>query len=265
MTRLTVVPRTWRATRVVLLVMQGLWTTLAVFPFVDPPRKRTLIKRWCARVLASLNIETRMQGSLDTDGGNLLIVANHVSWLDILVVNAQQPVRFVAKSELASWPFAGRLIRGAGTIFIARGRRHDTKRVNHHAAEALSRGDIIAVFPEGTTTDGSMLLRFHASLLQPIVESHGRVQPVALRYLDAHGVPSTAPAYGDETIASSFWRVCGERRLFVDVMASPPISAQQLHRRELARRAECAIQSALGLSPDETGPGKPGVPANPRR
>ena len=90
-----------------------------MFPFVDAPRKRTLIKRWSARLLALLNIEARVQGALDADGGNVLIVANHVSWLDILVLNAQQPARFVAKSELASWPLAGRLIRDAGTIFIA--------------------------------------------------------------------------------------------------------------------------------------------------
>jgi 1-acyl-sn-glycerol-3-phosphate acyltransferase len=265
MTRLAFVPRAWRATRIALHVGQGLWTTVAVFPFVDPQRKRTLIRRWCARVLALLNIEARLQGTLGAERGNVLIVANHVSWLDILVLNAQQPARFVAKSELAGWPLAGRLIRGAGTIFIARDRRHDTKRVNHHAALALSSGDVVAVFPEGTTTDGTTLLRFHASLLQPVVESKGHVQPVALRYRDALGAPSTAPAYGDETIADSFWRVCGERRLIVEVIASPPIAARQLHRRELARQAEGAIRTALALSAAGTAPEIPDVAASPPR
>jgi 1-acyl-sn-glycerol-3-phosphate acyltransferase len=262
MPRLAFVPRTWRATRVTLHVARGLATTIAVFPFVGPPRKRTLIKRWSARLLALLNIEARVQGALDDAGGNVLIVANHVSWLDIFVLNAQQPARFVAKSELASWPFAGRLIRGAGTIFVHRERRHDTRRVNHHAAQALSSGDIVAVFPEGTTTDGTTLLRFHASLLQPVVESHGHVQPVALRYRDAHGATSAAPVYGDETIASSFWRVCGERRLVVEVIASTPIPARQLHRRELARQAEGAIRTALALPAAATAPETRGVPAS---
>ena len=221
-----------------------------------------MIKRWSARLLALLNIEARLLGVLDPDAGNLLIVANHVSWLDIFVLNAQRPARFVAKSELGSWPFAGRLIRGAGTIFIVRKRRRDMRRVNHHAAEALSRGDVVAVFPEGTTTDGTTLLRFHASLLQPIVESHGHVQPVALRYRDARGALSTAPAYGDETIASSFWRVCGERRLIVEVIASTPISARQLHRRELARQAEGVIRTALALPASETAPGTRDVPGS---
>jgi 1-acyl-sn-glycerol-3-phosphate acyltransferase len=260
MTRLALVPRAWRATRITLHLAQGLWTTLAVFPFVGPPRKRTLIKRWSARLLALLNIEARVKGALDTVGGNVLIVANHVSWLDIFVLNAQQPARFVAKSELARWPFAGRLIRGAGTIFVQRERRHDTRRVNDHAAQALSSGDIVAVFPEGTTTDGMTLLRFHASLLQPVVASDGHVQPVALRYRDAHGAPSTAPVYGDETFARSFWRVCGERRLVVDVIASTPIPARQLHRRDLARQAEGAIRTALELS---AGAMEPGIRAEP--
>jgi 1-acyl-sn-glycerol-3-phosphate acyltransferase len=261
MSRLPLVPRVWRATRVMLHVARGLGTTLAVFPFIGPPRKRMLIKRWSARLLALLNVEARVQGALGAHGGNVLIVANHVSWLDIFVLNGQQPSRFVAKSELSRWPLAGRLIRGAGTIFVERARRHDTRRVNHRAAEALSSGDVVVVFPEGTTTDGTTLLRFHASLLQPIVESQGHVQPVALRYRDARGAPSAAPAYGDETIATSFWRVCGERRLVVEVIAATPIAARHLHRRELAREAECVIRAALALPPDGTAPGTRVVPA----
>src|SRR5687768_12598767 len=94
MSRLPLVPRAWRATRVLLHVARGLGTTLAVFPFVGPPRKRTLIKRWSARLLVLLNVEARVLGALDTHGGNVLIVANHVSWLDIFVLNGQQPSRF---------------------------------------------------------------------------------------------------------------------------------------------------------------------------
>lgn len=253
------VARTWRATRVTLHFASGLAITLGVFPFVDVARKRTLIRRWSARLLTLLDIETRLHGAIEVNGGNVLIVSNHVSWLDIFVLNAQHPARFVAKAELARWPLVGRLISGAGTIFIERERRHDTRRVNHRAAEALSRGDVIAVFPEGTTTDGTSLLRFHASLLQPIVESSGHVQPVALRYRDARGTPSTAPAYGDETFASSFWRVCGERGLVVDVIAPSPIAAREKHRRDLSREAEAAIRTALAESAGVTVPDRSGA------
>ena len=91
----------------------------------------------------------------------MLIVANHVSWLDIFVLNTLQPARFIAKSELKRWPLVGRFATNAGTLFIDRARRHDTHKVNRHAAEVLAHGDVIAIFPEGTTTDGRDVLPFH--------------------------------------------------------------------------------------------------------
>jgi 1-acyl-sn-glycerol-3-phosphate acyltransferase len=238
---------TLRAARVTVHMLQGLATTLVVFPLATEDRRRNLIRRWSDKLLRLLRIEARVDGALDVAPGNLLVVANHVSWLDIFVLNAQHPLRFVAKAELARWPLAGRLIRDAGTIFVARERRHDTKRVNRYAAQALSRGDVVAVFPEGTTTDGTTLLRFHASLLQPVVDSHGRVQPVALRYLDLDDDPTTAAVYGDETFVASFWRICGEPGLRVDVRVADPIAARDRHRRELAREAEHVIRRSLGL------------------
>jgi 1-acyl-sn-glycerol-3-phosphate acyltransferase len=265
MSRLAFAPRAWRATRVVLHAAEGLATTLCVFPFIGVRQKRTLIRRWSARLLRQLGLEARVHGTIDAREGNVLIVANHVSWLDIFVLNAQQPARFVAKSDLARWPFAGRLIRGSGTIFIERGRRTDTRRVNQDAVEALSTGDVVAVFPEGTTSDGATLLRFHSSLLQPIVDSSGHVQPVALRYRDAAGERSMAPTYGDESFAASFWRVCGERMLFVDVTAPAPIAASGVHRRELARAAEAAIRTALDSRAVATPPGTRGDRAGSQR
>jgi len=250
--------RAWRAARVGVHVLRGLATTVGVFPFAGEARRRTLIRRWSAKLLRIVGIHARVDGSLEAAGGNVLIVANHVSWLDIFVVNAHCPARFVAKSELSSWPLAGRLMRAAGTIFIARERRHDTRRVNDHAAKALAAGGVVAVFPEGTTTDGSVLLKFHASLLQPIVDSRGRVQPVAIRYVDPTGARSDAPVYGDETIAASFWRVCGQRRLIVDVAVPEPIAAHGAHRRELAREAEAVIRRVLALPAVATAPGTAG-------
>ena len=120
---------------------------------------------------------------------------------------------------------------------------------------------MVAVFPEGTTTDGATLLRFHASLLQPIVEAQGHVQPIAIRYRDATGAHSTVPAYvGDESFARSFWRVCSTRRLVVDLHAAPALAAHGTNRRELARAAEEAIRTALGLSGAATAPGRSGDP-----
>jgi 1-acyl-sn-glycerol-3-phosphate acyltransferase len=250
--------RALRAARVTVHVFAGVATTTFVFPWVSSASREALKRRWSRKLLRMLKVHARVHGTGEEPAGNVLIVSNHVSWLDIFVLNAHhRPARFVAKSELAQWPVAGRLIRGAGTIFVERERRHDTKRVNHHAAEALAAGEVVVVFPEGTTSDGTTLLKFHGSLLQPIVEAAGHVQPVALRYRHPHGAVATVAAFvGDDTFAESFWRVCGERELVVDVQVMPPIAAARMHRRELARASEDAIRTALALPASATGPGR---------
>jgi len=232
--------------RTVVHGVGGIATTTFVFPFVAPPRRRALIQRWSRRLLALLNVECRVSGDLDPNGGNLLLVANHVSWLDIFVLNALCPVRFVAKSELARWPLAGRLVRGAGTLFVERTRRRDTHRINRAVAEALAQGDVVAVFPEGTTSEGAGVLPFKSSLLQPIVDAAGEVQPLALRYRTPDGARSVAPSYvGDDPFIASFWRVCGMPALVVDVTALARLPAADRHRRALAREAEAAIRTVL--------------------
>ena len=220
-----------------------------------------LVRRWCRRLLELMNVDARVHGAIDAHGGNVLLVANHISWLDIFVLNAHRPARFIAKSELAGWPLVGRLIRDTGTIFIERARRSDTHRVNRRAAEALAAGDVIVVFPEGTTSDGSEVLRFHGSLLQPIVDAQGHVLPVAIRYHDGEGLRTNVAEYvGEQSFAQSFWRVCGARRLCVDLVAAPALPARTMHRRELARSAEEAIRTALAGPDGATAPAIRGGP-----
>ncbi len=238
--------RAFRALRTFVHVFAGIATTTFVFPFATPSRRRALTQRWSRKLLRVLHVDLRLQGAPPPAGGNLLIVANHVSWLDIFVLNALHPVRFVAKAELGRWPIAGSLIRGAGTLFVERTRRRDTHRVNRTVAEALARGDVVAVFPEGTTSDGAGLLPFKSSLLQPIIDAKGTVQPLALRYRDVTGARTAAAAYvGDDTFMASFWRVCGVRSLQVEAIALERIASGDQHRRSLARAAEAAIRAAL--------------------
>jgi 1-acyl-sn-glycerol-3-phosphate acyltransferase len=257
--------RCYRWTRTCVHVLAGVATTMFVFPLVSDDRKRRLVKRWSGRLLRILRVEARIEGEIARDG-NVLVVANHISWLDIFVLNAHHPVRFVAKSELAKWPVISRMIRGAGTVFIERERRRDTHRVNHQMARVLAGGDVVAIFPEGTTTDGTDLLPFKSSLLQPIVEADGHVQPVAIRYRTPEGVVSHAPAYvGATTFAESFWCVCGERALTVELVARPPLPARTGHRRELARAAEASIRTVLAGPGSATAPGTGDDPEAARR
>jgi 1-acyl-sn-glycerol-3-phosphate acyltransferase len=229
-----------------------------VFPFVSGARKRRLVKRWSRQLLLILNVSAQVRGELAPVSGNVLLVANHISWLDIFVLNAHLPVRFVAKSELARWPVISRLIRGAGTVFIERERRRDTHRVTRHMAEVLANGDVVAIFPEGTTTHGHEVLPFKSSLLQPIIEAGGHVQPVAIRYRTPDGAIAMAPTYvGDTSFASSFLAVCAERALRVELTARPALPAAAEHRRELARAAEASIRTALAESEIATAPDTP--------
>ncbi len=253
--------RLYRYIRVSAHVFQGVATTAFVFPLIDLPRRRVLIRRWSHKLLQLMRIEARVRG-LPTKGlpGNLLIVANHISWLDIFVLNTVEPGRFIAKAELKSWPLVGLLIAGCGTLFLNRASRRDAHRINDKAREVLAAGDTITIFPEGTTTDGTTLLPFHGSLLQPVVDAEGHVQSIAIRYCHTDGTYSDAPAYvGDTTFMASFWRVLGVRNLVVELTLPPPLPASGRHRRELSREAEGAIRAALALG---AGDSEPGIPAD---
>jgi 1-acyl-sn-glycerol-3-phosphate acyltransferase len=248
--------RVYRYARVSLHVFQGIATTAFVFPMVGLPRRQALIQRWSKHLLVMMRIESRVRG-LPASGlpGNLLIVANHISWLDIFVLNTLQPARFIAKAELKRWPLVGLMIKGCGTLFIERERRRDAHRVNEDARQVLAAGDAIAIFPEGTTTDGRELLPFHGSLLQPVIDAAGHLQPVAIRYQNVDGSYNDAPAYvGDTSFMTSFWRVLGERNLVVDLELPAAIPATRRHRRDLSRDAEALIRTALELPAIDSAP-----------
>ena len=246
-----------RAARLGLHVIEGVATTFLVFPWIGLTRRRELVRRWSVRMLRMLRVETRFHGVPEGGlPGNLLIVANHISWLDIFVLNTLQPARFVAKAELRRWPVVGWLSASTGTVFVERTRRRHTGSVNRDTALALRRGDVVAIFPEGTATDGLTMLPFKGSLLQPIVDSEGHVQPVAIRYSGIDGMQSVAPAYaGDTSFMASFWNVTGQRSLVAEARLVALLPAAGRHRRDLARAAEEAIRTALvaaagGSEPD---------------
>jgi 1-acyl-sn-glycerol-3-phosphate acyltransferase len=252
--------RVLRSARVTVHLVGGLVTTGLVFPWITPAQRQTLTQRWSRQLLRMLGVEAQVHWRHDGGlPGNVLIVANHISWLDIVVLNALQPARFIAKADLRRLPLVGRLVENAGTLFIERERRRDTHTVNRQTVEALARGDLVAVFPEGTTSDGTGLLKFHSSLLQSIVDAEGHMQPVAIRYRTSGDRHCAAPAYvGEQSLLDSFWRVTGERTIRAELHVMPPVPARARHRRDLSRAAEEAIRTALEsplsvLEPDRRG------------
>lgn len=198
-----------RLTRVGLHLVRGLWTVNRHFPNWQTHQKSERIQAWAQTSLTLLSIDLKVNGS-PPENGPLLLVANHVSWLDIVVLLASCPCRFVSKSEIGRWPVVGTLTRAAGTLFITRSSRRDALRVVHQMAEKLQAdsGMVLAIFPEGTTSNGLQVLPFHANLFQAAISANAPVQTVALRFEDAaSGETSTAACYIDEdTFLGSVWR-----------------------------------------------------------
>lgn len=239
-------------------LLAGVLTILLLFPHLDGAERSRRVSRWAARMLAILDIRVVSRGRAPTiRAGGAMLVANHVSWLDIHVLHSLLPVRFISKAEVRGWPIIGWLAEQVGTLFLVREKKSDALRVNQVMANHLRDGDLLALFPEGTTSDGREVLPFYASLFQPAVEARAQLWPARLRYMDRHGNPSQAAAYyGGMTLAESLWRVARQRGLTVEVEFLPLIPYQEgRSRRELARLSEALIRGAdagAGSAPGST-------------
>jgi 1-acyl-sn-glycerol-3-phosphate acyltransferase len=233
----------FRAARVALHLACGLMIA-SVFNWLSQSVRRRILRRWSAQLLNILNVSITAEKSMHALRSGI-IVTNHISWLDVFVLNAVIPMRFVAKSEVRQWPLIGWLCARAQTLFIERGRARDAARINKQIVELLQNGECLAVFPEGTTTDGTQVGAFHASLLQPAVDACAEVHPVAIRYQDAQGAHSTAAAYIDDlSFAASLWNILNCRSLHVRLVATPSLNAAGSDRRTLTRMAWQQISNA---------------------
>jgi 1-acyl-sn-glycerol-3-phosphate acyltransferase len=239
----------WRLSRLVLHLGYGVVTAALILPRLDNDRRNSLIRNWSAHVLRILNVRLEVDGMLPTmDLRPAMFVANHVSWLDIWAISSVRAVRFVAKSEVRSWPVIGWLSEKVGVIFIERARRHDTARVSNAGAEALSAGDSLCVFPEGTTSDGTHIYPFRSSLLQSAVDAAALVWPIALYYPGKNGSPNTDIAYaGDTTFLQSLRAILAQRETTIRLTFAEPINAEGRDRRGLAQTAEDVISSLVRL------------------
>jgi 1-acyl-sn-glycerol-3-phosphate acyltransferase len=235
----------WRILCVVGMVAQGLWLAALVMPRRDAAGWHAIMQRWSLRMLRCLGVTVQVSGRAHP--GAVLMVANHVSWLDIPALHASAPqARFVSKSNIAHWPLLGRLARAGGTLFIERERKRDALRVVHEVADALRRSDAVAVFPEGTTGAGHDVLPFHANLLQAAIATATVVQPIVLRYSEpGHPVSVAAQYTGATTLVESLMKVCRARGLVVDVRFLAPEAVGELDRRVLAETLRGRIASEL--------------------
>lgn len=236
----------WRIARAIVHLVYGLAiVTLFFSPASGGAARARHTRRWSAAFLRLLGVQLQTLGA--PRPGAKLIVANHVSWLDILAIDAVEPARFVSKAEVRHWPLFGRIAVATGTLFIERERARDALRVVHQMAAALQAGDTLAVFPEGTTSDGRALLPFHANLLQAAIATATPVQPVALRFSDAtHAISPAVEFVGATTLLQSVWAIACAEGLCVRVAMLPAQSVAHADRRRLAQRLQDEIGMAIG-------------------
>jgi 1-acyl-sn-glycerol-3-phosphate acyltransferase len=184
---------------------------------------------------------------LGTPVQGALLAANHTGWLDIVIFSAVMPLSFVAKSEVAGWPFFGTLARLQRTVFVTRARRSETGAARDFIRERLLAGDTLVLFPEGTSSDGNGVLPFKSALLgaaEAALEGrHVTVQPVSTAYTGIHGIPmgrENRPLfawYGDMELVPHLWECLKAGPLDVVMEFHPPLSLDAMDRKELARRA----------------------------
>ena len=229
--------------RLALLVLGGLFVTATVFPWCSQAVRLRLKSSWAVALLDSLGVEVEADLTHVTPGA--LVVANHVSWIDIYVINAALPSAFVAKAEIRHWPVIGWLAAKNDTIFLRRGSRGHARVINEEIGDILASGQHVAVFPEGTTTDGRSLLHFHAALLQPALAAGRPVLPVAISYWELDGERSLAPRYdGDISLGQCTRAIIGRQRLIARLVTTPLRGLNGEDRRQVAVESREAI--ALG-------------------
>ena len=238
---------TWRLLRVVLHIFICVVTVYTVMPRLSVAKRHVRVQVWSLVMLDRLGIQLVVERSPPIVGP-MSLVSTHISWVYIAVMHSTRHCRFVSKDEIARWPVVSTLAKAADTLYITRESRRDAMRVVHQMAECLQGGDVLAIFPEGTTGDGSTLLPFHANLLQAAIAADAPVQPVALQFVDAaSGQISFAPCYvGDDTLWQSLWRTLCADNVQAVVRFGTPERSQGRDRRTWAadlRQTIAALRS----------------------
>ena len=235
----------FRKARIFGHLLHGMWTVATRFPNATPQVRMELNRRWSIEMLRRCGMTLVVHNDQARLDSGALVVGNHVSWIDIYVINAWRPTPFVSKAEVRQWPLVGWLAQQLDTIFLQREKRSDAKRIMHELSERLVRGELMCVFPEGTTSLGTDLLPFHSNLFQAAVSASCPVQPICLMYEGANGRQSEAPAYIDDlTLAFTLNAMLRDTPLTAHLYVCDAI-APGVDRRVLAKEAQAAVEAAL--------------------
>ena len=220
------------------------------------PKKQEMIRHWHRRFLQLMNIELRIHG--DVHPGNHLMVANHISWKDIILLNSIYSTRFVAKSEIARWPLIGWLSRKVGTLFVKRGNITDIRRLNEQITDLIRSGERVTLFPEGSTGEGSEISHLYPGLFQSVIDTHMPdtgvetilespigVQPVVIIYKVDEQLSPHIPYTGDTHLLENLWSVLDFDHIIADIYFTPLIPAENATRKHLSIQSQQQMESVL--------------------
>jgi len=236
-----------RLTRAALLslhIFAGVFLALAVL--LLPPLRRHvpgLAAGWLRRAAGILGLRVLVHGR--PSAGPCLLLANHISWLDILVLASATDACFVAKAEVSRWPLLGWLAEVGGTEFVRRGSHASLQRLHARMLKRLKAGEAIAAFPEGTSGPAVKPQRFRPRLLQVAVEAGVPVQPVALYYGAAPELLRRVAFVGDDSFVTHLWALLGEEPVLAEASFLPPLSSISGDIRLLADESWRAVTHAL--------------------
>jgi 1-acyl-sn-glycerol-3-phosphate acyltransferase len=239
--------------------MNGALTVALRFPRASADERRQMNRTWSLKMLrlCGLNLVVHNDGARLDAGA--LVVSNHVSWIDIYVINAWRPTPFVSKAEIRQWPLIGWFAEKLDTVFVEREKRSDAKRIMQELAARLERGELMCVFPEGTTSDGLALKPFHSNMFQAAVSAAKPVQPICLMYEDAQGRQTTAPAYIDDlSLKQSLDALLKGGPITAHVYVGAALEPG-MDRRQLAARAQEAVGAALEVMRNASSEGERSV------
>lgn len=232
---------------VLLWLLSSLITVATVYPLCSVQVRASMNRAWSRAIMFLCGVRVTVKGA-PPPSGTALWVANHVSWVDIYVLSSVRAVIFIAKAEIRSWPVIGWLVANVGAVFVSRGERHSLKKVADQMQARFAQGQVLGLFPEGTTSPGDDVLPFHSSLFDPAIRTGVDIQPVALRFFH-HGRRSTKVAFvGEQSLIGNLWVLLRLTGVEVEVEFLPLIStdtAKALGRVGVARYTHEIIGDAV--------------------
>ncbi len=228
-----------------LFALACILLVLFYLQWIKPEAKRKIIKTWARSFINMIGMRFSVEG--DVYKSHCLIVANHISFVDIFALNAMKPGRFIAKSEIAGWPVFGRIAKGVDTLFIQRKNRRSIISVNEQISAALMQHQTIMLFPEGKTSEGVSLLPLKPNLIEPAILSGTPVLPVAICYTE-NGEKTTKASYANISIFKCLWTICSTPGLAVTLKVLPTINVEGKTRHEVACEASALMSAAMGVA-----------------